>query len=107
MLAIKKARKLIAENPTSTASQTLADLVLALESQKSYPLHALYELDMKRFELALEILKEWRLDRYYASKLRLLDASAQALDLAKPLPAAGASPSTEPAPAPGTTVPPA
>ncbi|GAB4087814.1 hypothetical protein [Hydrogenophaga soli] len=95
MLAIKKARKLIAEDPTSAASQTLADLVVALEAQKDFSLHALYELDMKRFELALEILKEWRLDRYYASKLRLLDASAQALVLAQ---AAHAEPPTEQTP---------
>jgi hypothetical protein len=95
MLAIKKARKLIAEDPTSTASQTLADLVVALEAQKDFSLHALYELDMKRFELALDILKEWRLDRYYASKLRLLDASAQALVLAQ---AAQAVPPTEKTP---------
>lgn len=95
MIAIKKARKLIAEDPTSAASQTLADLVVALEAQKDFSLHALYELDMKRFELALDILKEWRLDRYYASKLRLLDASAQALVLAQAAqtaPAAGQTP---------------
>jgi len=27
-------------------------------------------------------LAEWRLDRYYASKLRLIDASAQAVQMA-------------------------
>lgn len=98
MLAIKKARKLIAEDPTSAASQTLADLVVALEARKDFSLHALYELDMKRFELALDILKEWRLDRYYASKLRLLDASAQALDLVKPQSPQPPSLSKEPEP---------
>ncbi len=77
MLAIKKARKLIENKPNDEASQTLAELVLALETEASFPLAKLYALDYKRFELAMEILGEWRLDRYYASKLRLIDASAQ------------------------------
>jgi len=41
----------------------------------------LYQLDDKRFELALEILDEWRLDRHYASKLRLLDTSTLAQEM--------------------------
>lgn len=76
MLAIKKARKLIEADPHSLASQTLASLVVALESEGMFSLHALYQLEPKPFELALEILKEWRLDRYYASKLKLMDLSA-------------------------------
>ena len=78
MLAIKKARKLIEANPTDPAAQIIAALVLALESETSISVPALYKLDNKRFELALEILDEWRLDRHYASKLRLLDSSNQA-----------------------------
>jgi len=91
MLAIKKARKLIEAKPTDEASQTLAELVLALETEASFPLHALYKLDYKRFELAMEILAEWRLDRYYASKLKLIDASHQVQELSAsvaPTPAA-------------------
>lgn len=81
MLAIKKARKLIEAKPTDEASVVLADLVLALETEQSYPLHRLYDLDYKRFELAMEILAEWRLDRYYASKIKLIDASNQAREM--------------------------
>ena len=81
MLAIKKARKLIEAKPTDEASVALADLVLALETEQSYPLHRLYDLDYKRFELAMEILAEWRLDRYYASKIKLIDASNQAREM--------------------------
>ena len=77
MLAIKKARKLIEANPADPASQIIAALVLALESEGSISVAQLYQLDNKRFELALEILDEWRLDRHYASKLRLIDTSAQ------------------------------
>jgi len=84
MLAIKKARKLIEANPTDAASITLAELVLALESEASFNLAEIYKLDYKRFELALEILAEWRLDRYYAKKLRLIDVSAQAAGVEPP-----------------------
>ncbi|MEY4140087.1 MAG: hypothetical protein RLZZ371_2269 [Pseudomonadota bacterium] len=76
MLAIKKARKLIENNPEDNAAKIISALVLALESETNISVAQLYALDDKRFELALEILDEWRLDRHYASKLRLLDSSA-------------------------------
>ena len=81
MLAIKKARKLIETNPDEAAAQIIAALVLALESETSISVSQLYKLDDKRFELALEILNEWRLDRHYASKLRLLDSSSMVQSL--------------------------
>ncbi|OIN93621.1 MAG: hypothetical protein AUJ20_03625 [Comamonadaceae bacterium CG1_02_60_18] len=77
MIAIKKARKFIQANPTHPDAQRISALVLALESEGSIAVGQLYQLDYPHFELALEILAEWRLDRYYASKLRLLDLSAQ------------------------------
>ncbi len=86
MLAIKKARKLIEANPNDPAAHIISALVLALESETSISVAQLYQLDDKRFELALEILNEWRLDRHYASKLRLLDSSTmvQALSMMPP-----------------------
>ena len=53
MLAIKKARKLIESNPTDGASKTLAELVLALETETPFNLAEIYKLDYKRFEIAL------------------------------------------------------
>ena len=58
-------------------AKTLAQLVLTLESREPFPLDRLYELDMDQFDLALDILKEWRLDRYYAGKSKLYDLSLQ------------------------------
>lgn len=77
MIAIKKARKFIQANPAHPDAQRISALVLALESEGTIAVAQLYQLDYPHFELALEILAEWRLDRYYASKLRLLDLSAQ------------------------------
>ena len=82
MLAIKKARKLIEAQPADAESKILAALVLALENESMFQLSDIYKLDYKRFEIAQAILAEWRLDRYYASKLRLIDASAQAVQMA-------------------------
>eukprot|EP01041_Mallomonas_annulata_P040237 gene40237-biopygen31923 len=71
MNAIKEAREIITSNPNSEESLTLARLVLALESETDFPLSNLYALNLDSFGLAIEILKEWRLDRYYARKGKL------------------------------------
>lgn len=75
MNSIKTARKLLADDPQSNAAQILARLVLALESEADFRLADLYELDISHFELALKILEEWRIDRYYAGKAKLFDLS--------------------------------
>lgn len=77
MRALKKARKLIEQNPESSTAQSLSALVVALESGSSFDLQCLYQLGYDDFELAIDLLKEWRLDRYYSSKMRLLDLSVQ------------------------------
>ncbi len=81
MLAVKKARKLIQTNPETQSAKVLSALVIALESDQAFPLSQLYTLNFAHFELSLEILSEWRLDRYYSSKGRLLDLSLQASEL--------------------------
>jgi len=77
MRALKKARKLIQQEPQSQTSQALSALVVALETGTSFDLQCLYQLAFDDFELAMDVLKEWRLDRYYSSKIRLLDVSVQ------------------------------
>jgi hypothetical protein len=77
MRAIKEARKFIQKQPDNAHARTLSRLVLALESEAQFPIADLYLLDAERFKLAMEILDEWRLDRHYASKVRLFDVSLQ------------------------------
>ncbi|WP_367846321.1 hypothetical protein [Rhodoferax sp. WC2427] len=77
MNAIKEAQKFIAKHPESDDARTLAQLVLTLESNEPFSLEKLYALDLDRFDLALDILKEWRLDRYIAGKSKLYDLSLQ------------------------------
>jgi hypothetical protein len=75
MLAIKKARKLIETHPESSTARTLSELIIALETEQPTNLKGLYQLGMEHFDLAINVLREWRLDRYYMSKVRLMDAS--------------------------------
>jgi hypothetical protein len=77
MNAIKKARKYMQENPASQSSKTLARLILALESEGNFHLADLYELDYDSFLLALSVMKDWRLDRYYTAKGQILDITLQ------------------------------
>lgn len=77
MHAIKKARKLIEHNPSDSSAKTLSRLVLALESEGEFVIEDIYQLDMAYFDLALEILREWRLDRYFAGKAKLFDMAMQ------------------------------
>jgi hypothetical protein len=81
MNAIKRARKFIAKNPHTEDAATLARLVLALESDETFELSDFYRLDYDSFNLAIEILKEWRLDRYYMGKAKLHDLAVQVHEL--------------------------
>jgi hypothetical protein len=83
MRAIKDARKFIKEHPSHASALLLSRLVLALESDTEFPIGELYHLSYDHFNLALEILREWRLDRYYAGKGKLLDLSQQVTELAQ------------------------
>ncbi len=94
MNAIKEAKKLIAKHPFEATAKTLADLVLSLESREPFQLERLYALDLAHFDLAVQIVKEWRLDRYYAGKAKLYDFALQVnqLNQAQDAPKASAAP---------------
>ncbi|MEX1166300.1 MAG: hypothetical protein WEK74_05435 [Hydrogenophaga sp.] len=77
MQALKKARKLIEKKPLNGQALVLSQLILALESESPYNLTALYQLDYDDFLLAMDIIKDWRLDRYYSTKAVLLGLSMQ------------------------------
>jgi ATP-dependent protease HslVU (ClpYQ) peptidase subunit len=67
-------------NPETGTARTLARLVLALETEQAFALSDLYQLDYDAFQLALDLLKDWRLDRYYTAKGQLLDITLQVAD---------------------------
>jgi hypothetical protein len=83
MHALKEARHLIEKDPLNDSAKILASLVLALEKEVDFAISDLYELSRDHFDLALRILKEWRLDRYYAGKARLFDTAVHVVELTK------------------------
>ena len=85
MRAIKQVKKLIENNPSSKTGQTFSKLVLSLESDVEFLVKDLYQLDTQEFDLAMEVLKDWRIDRFYLGKAKAFDAvtHAQALSAVK------------------------
>jgi len=81
MRSIKKARLMIEADPLSKGSLTMSSLVTALESESHFNLNRLYELDLVQFEMALNVIKDWRVDRYYMGKAKILDIATQATKL--------------------------
>lgn len=78
MRAIKKARKAIELDPTSVTASTFAKLILSLENESDFSLKSLYQLNLDDFNLAMEVMRDWRLDRYYEGKTKALDSALQA-----------------------------
>ena len=81
MRTFKKVRRLIETEPLSPQARVLATLVTALESDVAFSVKDLYTLDEKHFDLALDLLSDWRLDRYYLGKAKVFDVALQAQDL--------------------------
>jgi hypothetical protein len=73
MNAIKQIRKYLEKDPHSDAAKILARLTAALAEEGQFSLADLYKLDYETFNLAIDLLKDWRLDRYYAARIRLFD----------------------------------
>ena len=69
----KKVAKYVAKHPEASPTATLLELAVALETGAGFSFAKLYELDHLEFGLATGMIDDWRLDRYYMSKLRLLD----------------------------------
>ena len=77
MNAIKSALKLMADAPTSEGAKTLARLVVTLESDEVFDLGRLCALDHEAFDLALDVLEEWRVGRHSAGMAKLFNLSCQ------------------------------
>ena len=73
MHAIKQIRKYLEKNPTSESGRALAAFANALAEEREFPLSDLYRLSYEEFELAIDLLKDWRFDRYYAAETKLFD----------------------------------
>ena len=68
---LKKIEKRILKNPDEPASQVFRELVKALDQKLDFDLASIYDLNYDDFQLVLDVLKDWRLDRYAKTRKRL------------------------------------
>lgn len=61
---LKKTSKYLRKHEGTHAANILGELVAALDAGTEFKLTKLYELPYDAFELALQLLKEWRLASY-------------------------------------------
>lgn len=66
--AVKTIAKHIRSKPGTKTEDILSELCMALESNKSFDISRIYDLDKKAFEMALKLLEEWRFDRHVVER---------------------------------------
>lgn len=71
MNAAKKIRKLITSGEAPEQIQVLQDLARALEFEHRFELTRLYSVDQRYFELAVELLQDWRFDQHLNARNKL------------------------------------
>jgi hypothetical protein len=71
MNVLKRLEKHLKQGQGDGANPVFERLIRSLCLNSSFNLAELYELNYDDFELALEVLKNWRLDRYTKTKDRL------------------------------------
>jgi hypothetical protein len=91
MNAIKKVRQYVARNPDTAESRVLKRLAASLVDEREFPLEDLYGMELEAFELAVALITDWRLQRYYAARLKLIDSI---IDEAAPATGAASPPSS-------------
>ena len=75
MHAIKKARKIIEKDASKPFAKILSKLILSLETEEHFQIKQIYDLSHSEFELVIEIIKEWRIDRHYMGKSKTFAAA--------------------------------
>jgi hypothetical protein len=80
MNAIKEVRRYLLKHPGTPSAKILARMTAAVAEEAVFPLGDLYKLDGESFDLAIELLRDWRLNRYYASRIKLFDTVLEEIE---------------------------
>lgn len=80
MRSIHKAKQILALPPVERRHQIFSALVLSLEENTGFRLNDLYLLSDEDRHLAMSVIKEWQLDRYYMGKAKPFQWPDQATD---------------------------
>jgi hypothetical protein len=68
MRTITTLRRYIDTHPQRAQSEVLRQLIRSVTAEQAFPLERLYALDLEAFELAMQFLHDWRLERYYTPR---------------------------------------
>ena len=79
MRAIQKIETFVESSPESVDAQALVRLILSLQAEAELSSSDLYKLNAEHFDLAMELLRDWRIDRFYRGS-----AKAFNLDITPP-----------------------
>ena len=77
MKAIHDIRRYLSDHADSPSAEVLSRLPATLSREESLVLGDLYALDWESFELAIDLLRDWRIDRYYADSTNLFVAPSK------------------------------
>jgi hypothetical protein len=78
MFAFQKLQDYLRANASTATALELNRLLEALRQEKDFPLSSLYAIDYEAFDLAMEALRDWRVDRYYAGPAAVVaDAASE------------------------------
>jgi hypothetical protein len=75
MDALHEAIKKIHSRPEDASSSTLCELIRSLDSGERFDLNRLYQLNYSDFSLAMNMMKQWRLDSYCYERGTLMKAA--------------------------------
>ncbi|WP_137009506.1 hypothetical protein [Aquitalea aquatilis] len=53
--------------------QVLKEMTIALQMKDDFSIDRLYQIDQRYFDVAMDLLKEWRFDHHIASRSKLID----------------------------------
>ncbi len=70
MRAIQKIQTFIESFPESVDAQALARLILWLQAEAELSSSDLYKLNAEHFDWAMELLRDWRIDRFYRGRAK-------------------------------------
>jgi hypothetical protein len=70
MRAIPKIQTFIESFPESVDAQALARLILSLQAEAELSSSDLYKLNAEHFDWAMELLRDWRIDRFYRGRAK-------------------------------------
>lgn len=107
MNAAKRIKKLMDAGADPHQLETLKHLVLALQLKQPYELHRLYDIDYPFFQIAMQLLEDWRLGHHIDARSKLMERLfGEYPELMLPSEAelhpAATAPAVEPAAAPAT-----